>query len=157
MVLAVQLRDVAITLTVFIFLFTIPSIRFLAKGNWRVKSPNLDQSLYEDEDGVASLESTAQFSNKIQFITAFALITIGIALSIADAIVTTINEKPRTASADSHLVPIFLLIPAWVSSHSSKMRVSSRVDWWNLVLPAITAHWDFSAESACEEVQFCSL
>jgi hypothetical protein len=117
--LAPQLVDLAIALTIFIFLFTVPSIRSLAKGNWRVKNPNHDQALYEDEDGAASTESTDQFSNKLQFILMFAVALIGLGLSIADAVFTTIQTNSRTASSGPHLVGIYLLFPAWVRSHSS--------------------------------------
>jgi hypothetical protein len=116
--LAPQLEDVAIALTIFIFIFSIPSIRSLAKGNWRVKNPNHDHALYGDEDGAASTESTDQFSNKLQFVILFVLAWIGLGLSIADAVFTTIQEKSRTASSGPHHVGIFLLVPAWVRDRS---------------------------------------
>jgi hypothetical protein len=115
MFLAPQLEDVAIALIIFIFIFTIPSIRSLAKGNWRLKkNPNHDQALYEDEDGAASKESVDQFSNKLQFIIIFAVVLIGLGLSIADTVFTTIRKQSSTASSGPHLVGIFLLFPAWV-------------------------------------------
>jgi hypothetical protein len=119
--LAPQLEDVAIALTIFIFIYTLPSIRSLVRGNWRFKkNPNLDQALYEDEDGAASTESVEQFSNKVQFIIAFAIVLIGLGLSIADAIFTTIQKQSSTASESPRLVGIFLLFPAWVRNHSPK-------------------------------------
>jgi hypothetical protein len=115
MLLAPLLEDVAIALTIFIFIFTIASIRSLAKGNWRAKkNPNHDQALYEDEDGAASKESVDQFSNKLQFSIIFAVGLIGLGLSIADAVFTTIQKRSRTANSGPHLVGIFLLFPAWV-------------------------------------------
>jgi hypothetical protein len=116
MFLAFSLEDVAIALTIFIFVFTAPTFRSFAKGNWRIKNPNHDQALYEDEDGAASTESTEQFSNKLQFIVILALALIGLGLSIANAIFTTI-QKSRIASQGPNLVAIFLLVPAWVRTH----------------------------------------
>lgn len=110
-----QWEGVAIALTVFTFIFTIPSIRSLAKGSWRIKNPNYGEVLYEDEDGVASKESTDQFSNKRQFIVAFAVTLTGLGLSIADAILTIIHQKTHSTFSDHGLACIFLLFPAWVS------------------------------------------
>jgi hypothetical protein len=137
--LAPQLVDLAITLTIFIFVFTIPSIRSLAKGNWRVKNPNHDQALYEDEDGAASTESTDQFSNKLQFIFIFAVALIGLGLSIVDAVFTTIQTNSQTASSSPHLVGIYLLFPAWVSIHP-QMSMIIRANWHFVVPSAITTH-----------------
>lgn len=108
-----QLEDVAIALTIFIVLFTITSVRSLAKGKWRAKNPN-GQALYEDEDGAASTESAEQFSNKIQFILIFVEALTGLGLSIADVVFTSIDAKTSTASSDPRHVGIFLLFPAWV-------------------------------------------
>lgn len=109
-----QLEDVAIALTIFVFLFSIPSILSLAKGNWRVKNPNHDQALYEDEDGAATTESADEFSNNIQFIIAFIVALIGVGLSIADAIYSAVQENASTEISHSHLVGLYLLVPAWV-------------------------------------------
>ncbi|KUJ14451.1 multidrug resistance-associated protein [Mollisia scopiformis] len=113
MLLALLLDNIAIALIAFIFVFTIPSLRSLAKG-WRInKNPNHHQELYSDEDGVASTESTNEFSNKLQFIFIFVLAVIGFGLSIADTIYTAINQKTRTAGSNHHHLGIFLLVPAW--------------------------------------------
>ena len=59
--------DVAYALAIFILLHSIPSLWSLVTGSWRaVKDPNHRETLYEDEDGVASPESTDQFSNKTE-------------------------------------------------------------------------------------------
>jgi hypothetical protein len=105
--LAPLLEDVAIALSIFIFIFTIPAIRSLVKGNWRVKNPNHDQALYEDEDGAASEESVENFSNILQFL-------------IADAVFATVQKNSNTASFSPPLVGILLLFPCWVRSDPSK-------------------------------------
>jgi hypothetical protein len=109
-----HLEDVALALTILIFLFSISSIRTLAKGNWRVKNPNHDQALYEDEDGAASTESAEKFSNKVQFVTIFAVASTGFGLSIADAIYSAVLKRSRTQITHPYLIEIFLLVPAWV-------------------------------------------
>ncbi len=82
-----------------------------------MKNPNHDQELYKDEDGIASAESMARFSNKLQFIIIFAVAVIGLGLSIANVVYTIIEEKSRAASTDHHLVKILLLVPDWVRLH----------------------------------------
>ena len=110
-----HLEDVAIALTIFIFLFTIPSILSLVRGTWRTKKDPLDQALYEDEDGAASAETADRFSNKIQFLLIFLIALIGLGLSIADTVFTAIDSKSTTASSSPRHVGIYLLFPAWVS------------------------------------------
>jgi hypothetical protein len=122
-----QLEDVAIALSIFIFIFTIPAIRSLFKGNWRVKSPNRDQALYEDEDGAASGDLVELFSNRLQFIIAFAIALIGLGLSIVDVVFATIQKNPSTASF-SPLVGIYLLFPCWVRSGLPKRSVMLHAD-----------------------------
>ncbi|KAN0096589.1 multidrug resistance-associated protein [Hyaloscypha variabilis] len=109
-----QLEDVAIALTIFIFFFTIPSIRSLAKGTWRAKKDPLDQALFEDEDGAASAETADQFSNKVQFLLIFLIALIGLGLSIADTVFTIIDSNSSTASSSPRHIGIYLLFPAWL-------------------------------------------
>jgi hypothetical protein len=113
-----QLEDVAIALTIFVFLFTITSIRSLAKGNWRVKNANHDQALYEDEDGAASTESAEAFSNKLQFILIFVFAVVGLGLSVADSVFALVEAVSSTSSSNPRHVGIFLLFPAWVRPNS---------------------------------------
>lgn len=113
MFLAVKL-DVVTALSVLILLFSISSFRSLVKGNWR-KNTNREQILYEDKDGIASLESTKAFSNKLQYIAVFALISSGLGLSIANAVYAFVKQVADTASTDSKLGSDLLLILAWVS------------------------------------------
>jgi hypothetical protein len=108
----------ALGLTIVIALFTVPSIRTLAKANWRVKNPNHDDALYEDEDGAATEESMAQFSNKTQFTIIFIVTLVGLAISFTDAIFTAVKEEFDFAQARVPLLGIWLLIPAWVSRNA---------------------------------------
>ena len=125
-------EDVAIVLAVLIFFLTIPSARSLAAGKWRVKIPNHDRALYEDEDGVASTESQAKFSNKLQFILIFAFAVIGLGLSIADAIFTAVQDMSSTASTKSRLVVLFLLVPSWVTPIDPRkmLHANSESRYW---------------------------
>lgn len=113
MLLAYRL-DVITALVIVIFLFTIPTITALVKGNWR-KNVNREQTLYEDKDGIASPESEAQFSNKWQFIVILALNAIGLGLSIANAVYAIVQQKPGTASTSSHIGSNIFIVLAWVS------------------------------------------
>lgn len=140
MLLGSHYDDAAITLTIFIFIFTIPSIRYFAKFNWRIKNPNLDQALYEDEDGVASRESTDKFSNKLPFIAAFTFVTIGWGLSIANTIFAAIEGNTHAASPSSHYVAIFLLVPAWVSPYLIDKIEKFLTDNYTIVFSSPTTH-----------------
>ncbi|KAH8800609.1 hypothetical protein F5884DRAFT_757461 [Xylogone sp. PMI_703] len=110
--LAPQWEDAAIVLTIFIFIFSIPAVRSLARGSWRVRKLDHDAAkVYEDEDGAASKESIDQFSNKVQFRVLFAIAGMGFGLSIEDTVFTAIHQQspggPRFVSA-------FLLCPVWL-------------------------------------------
>lgn len=107
--------DVITALVIVIFLFTIPTITSLVKGNWR-KNANREQTLYEDKDGIASPGSEAQFSNKWPYIIIFALNSIGLGLSVANAVYAIVQQKSGTVSTESHVGSNLLLILAWVSS-----------------------------------------
>ena len=91
--------------------FTLPSISRLAKRPWRVKTTN-DDGIYEDEDGKATKESMAKFSNKAQFAVIFAAASIGLAVSFALAIFATVRRE--TSFSDLCLTQLWLLFPAWV-------------------------------------------
>jgi hypothetical protein len=113
--------ELALGLTIVIALWTLPSIRSLSKAqaNWRVKNPNLDDKLYEDEDGTATEDSMAQFSNKTQFVIIFVVTLAGLAISIADAIFTAVKENFVFKRSGASLLTIWLLTPAWVSHKPS--------------------------------------
>lgn len=121
-----DLLNIEYVLAVLIFLHSIPSLWSLVTGKWRIaKSPNHGDTLYEDEDGVATTESTQRFSNKAQIITIFAVLVIGFGLAIADFIclATTVHTSGHTPSNSD--IPnerkfngIVFLVPAWVWIHS---------------------------------------
>ena len=100
---------------VVIALSTIPSIWRLAKRSRRVKVAN-EPVLYEDEDGVATEESMAQYSVKWQFTSIFILIGAGLASSLGLAIAATVRKEH--AYSDLSLTQFWLLFPSWVSCHA---------------------------------------
>ncbi|KAG4440995.1 hypothetical protein IFR05_003502 [Cadophora sp. M221] len=115
-----DLAKVEYVLAVLILLHSIPSLWSLATGKWRIaKIPNHGDTLYEDEDGVATTESTKRFSNKSQIITIFAVLVVGFALAIADiCLATTVHTSGHSMSYSD--IPnegtfngIVLLVPAW--------------------------------------------
>lgn len=117
--------DVAYVLTIFILAYSIPSVWSLVTGSWRViKNPNYGKTLYEDEDGAATIESTKAFSNKTQFIIIFVVAVLGLALSIADFVFLTtrtlhgLNDSPSGNWRHNNVLGIKLLVPAWVEFDS---------------------------------------
>lgn len=117
--------ELALGLTIVIALFTVPSIRALSKANWRVKNPNHADTLYEDEDGTATNESMAQFSNKTQFTIIFIVALAGLAISLADAIFTVVKEGFVFAHSEVPLLGIWLLIPAWVNHGANNSGITN--------------------------------
>jgi hypothetical protein len=126
MQLAVKADEVASGLTILIALVTIPSIRTLAKGGWRVKSPNHAGPIYEDVDGAATSDSIAEFTNTPQFITIFVLALLGLGISIADAIFTAVQEGFGFGRPGVPIFSLWLLVLAWVSQTSSQDRKRER-------------------------------
>lgn len=102
-------------LAILIALLSIPFIRKLVTGNRNTKNLNQDGITYEDDDGVASEESAAQFSNKRQFIAIFIITLLAIAVSVADAIFTAVQQGFDFSRSAVPLLGITLLVPAWVS------------------------------------------
>jgi hypothetical protein len=100
-----------------IALCSLPSLRRLVQGSRYAKSPHQDGLVYEDEDGAASEDSMARFSNRAQFITIFIIALLALALSVADAIVTAVQQEFEFARSGTPVFGIFLLVPAWVSPH----------------------------------------
>jgi hypothetical protein len=148
-----QLEDVAIALTIFIFFFTIPSIRSLAKGTWRAKKDPLDQALFEDEDGAASAETADQFSNKVQFLLIFLIALIGLGLSIADTVFTIIDSNSSTASSSPRHIGIYLLFPTWVRTEIIQKKARIDVDYLHAASSDIAAHRYRSPPSATYTIQ----
>jgi hypothetical protein len=105
---------IVIGLAIIIALFTVSSVRTLGKAKLHLKNPNLDDALYEDEDGTATVESMAEFSTRKQFTIIFIVALVGLTLSIADAIFTSVHENFDLATSRVPLLGIWFLIPAWV-------------------------------------------
>lgn len=107
-------------------LFTIPSIRRLAKSSSRVKGANQD-AVYEDVDGAATEESMAEYSTKGAFIAIFIAATLGLATSFAEAVYSTIERRHFTSSR-LPLTQVWLLFTIWVSydiQHAKIFNVDS--------------------------------
>ncbi|KAL2065866.1 hypothetical protein VTL71DRAFT_3536 [Oculimacula yallundae] len=101
-----------------VLVHSLPSIWSLLTGKWRLpKSPNYGETLYEDEDGVATPESTRKFSNQFQIITIYLVLIIGIGLSIADVVCNTsiVHTSGHSYSdhSESNVSGTALLVPAW--------------------------------------------
>lgn len=92
-------------------IFTVPSISRLAKRPWRVKTTN-DDGIYKDEDGAATEESMAKFSNKAQFAVILGATGVGLAVSFALAIFATVRRE--NSFSELSFTQIWLLFPAWV-------------------------------------------
>lgn len=128
---------VASGLAILIALLSIPFIRKLVTGNRNAKNLNQDGITYEDDDGVASEESVARFSNKRQFIAIFIITLLAIAVSGADAIFTGVQQGFDFSRSAVPLLGIFLLVPAWVSRNS----------WHILSLKLILSRYFYSCNS----------
>lgn len=110
---------VASGLAILIAFLSIPFIRKLVvTGSRNVKNLSQDGIKYEDDDGVASEDSTAQFSNKRQFIAIFIITLLAIAVSVADAIFTAVQHGFDFSRSATPLLGIILLVPAWVSRNA---------------------------------------
>lgn len=107
--------DAALALTLLVVLYSLPAIRALAVGGWATRNPHRDGLMYEDEDGVATKESMARFSNKAKFVTIFTIVVLALGLSITEAIITAVQQDFDIARSDVPLLEIVLLVPAWVS------------------------------------------
>lgn len=79
--------------------------RFVNKGYRRLAS-----ELYEDEDGVATEESVAAFSDRWQKYLIILLSIAGFALSVARALL-----NPDVYPDQQHFVQLWLLVASWVS------------------------------------------
>ena len=111
-------------LTLLIAFCSSTSIRRLILGKQCTKLDYHDAVAYEDEDGVASEESIAQFSNKAQFITIFALAFAALGLSAADAIFTVVHRDLNLAHSGTPLLGVFLLFPSWVNIYAHSLGLN---------------------------------
>ena len=121
----------AYALAVLILISSISSIWSLVTGSWRIaKNPNHDEVPYEDLDGVATLQSTKEFSNKTQFTVIYFVVVIGLALSVADFVFLTANKHPKRFDSpsdddgDSNALGVIILVPAWVDIHFSNLATA---------------------------------
>lgn len=113
--LGFQPEHAAIALTSLIAVLSFSSLRKLTV-NSRAQQRRQDGRLYEDEDGAASEDSIARFSNKKQFITIFVINILALVLAGADAIFTAVQHGFAFPGSGVPLLGIYLLVPAWVSS-----------------------------------------
>lgn len=104
----------AAALTLIIAVLSFSSLQKLVV-NSRAQQRRQDGRIYEDEDGAASEDSIARFSNKVQFIIIFAINISAIVLAGAEAIFTAVQNGFAIAGSDMPLLGIYLLVPAWVS------------------------------------------
>ncbi|RDW61351.1 hypothetical protein BP5796_11243 [Coleophoma crateriformis] len=91
-------------------LITLPSIRNFARGPWRVKPTNTE-SLYEDEDGTATEESTKSFSTKFAFIFIYVAVGLGLAVSFAQAVFATVRRSNGYSAIT--IQQVWLLFAVW--------------------------------------------
>ena len=102
-------------LTLLIAVLSFPSLQKLVKSRAHAIQRRQDERIYEDEDGAASEDSVARFSNKAQFITIFVINVSAIVLAGADAIFTAVQHEFAFSNSNVPLLGISLLVPAWVS------------------------------------------
>lgn len=117
--------DVVHVLAIFVLLHSIPSIRSLIAGRrtWYAGKIS-DDTLYEDEDGTATPETTKEFSNKTQYTVIVIVSVIGFAISIADLVFLTASS-PSQNWHDNNIRGIVLLAPAWVEFDSHSLSESN--------------------------------
>ncbi|PTB66969.1 P-loop containing nucleoside triphosphate hydrolase protein [Trichoderma citrinoviride] len=101
-------------LTLLIAVLSFPSLQKLVKSRVHPQQRRQDGRIYEDEDGVASEDSIARFSNKVQFIAIFVINVSAIILAGADAIFTAVQHGFTFSGSDVPLLGISLLVPAWI-------------------------------------------
>lgn len=122
MEISIALGEAAIVLFALISLGTLLPARRLFRTRW--KTTTFEDIGYEDEDGAATKDSMAQFSNKRPFIVLFLFALCGLGLSFADLVIATVNAHGGKNVA----VGIWLLPPAWVSRNSFKGNLKLGAD-----------------------------
>jgi hypothetical protein len=108
----ISLDNASWTAFAVVVLFSLPSLLRLCKAPWRVKSPS-PPALYEDEDGIATVESMELFSTKRQFVVIFFASAIGIAASFGVAVCATVL---RDSFSESTILQLWLLFASWVGA-----------------------------------------
>ena len=105
---------VEITGVTLIFLLLLPSIHRIFKFT-RIRSKKESHGVYEDVDGAATEKSQAEYSTKYAQIAVCITSVLGLATSIASAVMSTM----RHANIRAYMITItldWLLSVAWVSS-----------------------------------------
>jgi hypothetical protein len=91
---------------------TLPSIvRQCKSASWKVKEA--ENRIYEDEDGVATVDSMAAYSVKKPFIVVLLCTGLALSLSFALAIFVSFNNKKKEISGPAR-IQSWLLFTAWV-------------------------------------------
>ncbi|KAJ8129451.1 hypothetical protein O1611_g4180 [Lasiodiplodia mahajangana] len=88
--------------------FSIPAIIHLSK-QIRKRTPKTDG--YEDKDGQSSKEAVTAFSNKFPKASILVLSVIGLCISIAIAVISTLSPRGR---GDGLFLENWLVVPGWV-------------------------------------------
>lgn len=89
--------------------FSIPAIIHLNK-HIRNRTPKTDS--YEDKDGQSTEEAVKAFSNKLPKASILVLSVIGLCISIATAVISTLSPRGQ---GDGLFLENWLVVPGWVS------------------------------------------
>lgn len=108
-----------------VVIFSLPSLWRLCKAPWRVNSPS-PPTLYEDEDGIATVESMELFSTKRQFVLIFFAAAIGIAASFGLAVWATVL---RDSFSEFTILQLWMLFASWVGGLVSSFCADG-ANWW---------------------------
>ncbi|QSZ34680.1 hypothetical protein DSL72_007534 [Monilinia vaccinii-corymbosi] len=93
-----------------IALFTIPTAWRFVKNFKKPRSTH-HEVLYEDKDGVATEESMAQYSTKLQFVIIFTSLVVGLLVSFGLAVFATVEKNQ--GFSDRCLAQLWLLFLSW--------------------------------------------
>jgi hypothetical protein len=104
-----------ISVTAAILLLTVIATAFFSKSFWSKNVKNVKSELYEDEDGVATPESQQAYSTKMQNVLATIVTSAGLAISIANAVLGTL-EAPHSLNG-SAFEDGWFGVAIWVSSN----------------------------------------
>ena len=94
--------------TIIVTISTVPSVLRLAKR--RRGKPANDAKLYEDEDGVATEESTGNFKPRWYYLSTLVLAIVGLATSLALAIFSTVRVYKQNFGLIAFISPRALAI-----------------------------------------------
>lgn len=117
----IQLSYAAPTL---IGLFTIPTAWRFARNFKSPKSTN-HEALYEDKDGVATEDSMAKYSTKLQFVMIFTSLIVGLLVSFGSAVFATVEKKE--GFSDYCLMQLWLLFVSWIFAFIQILETSREI------------------------------